>query len=139
MLRRLPQTPRRLLRRGRGALNVLLMSVPPVFNIALVSLLSYYTVHHNNDSVIWALFAAFIDAQLLFNWIQFLRFQSYVLPSKRNFPGKTSFFGLVFWYFVMKCHLFSNAKAKLVLTNFDGFLNDQINNNNNQQSLVLVF
>lgn len=87
MLRRLPQTPRRLLRRGRGALNVLLMSVPPVFNIALVSLLSYYTVHHNNDSVIWALFAAFIDAQLLFNWIQFLRFQSYVLPSKRNFPG----------------------------------------------------
>jgi len=87
MLRRLPQTPRRLLRRGRGALNVLLMSVPPVFNIALVSLLSYYTVHHNNDSVIWALFAAFIDAQLLFNWIQFLRYQSYILPSKRNFPG----------------------------------------------------
>ena len=60
MLRRLPQTPRRLLRRGRGALNVLLMSVPPIFNIGLVSLLSYYTVHHNNDSVNWALFAAFI-------------------------------------------------------------------------------
>jgi len=87
MLRRLPQTPRRLLRRGRGALNVLLMSVPPIFNIGLVSLLSYYTVHHNNDSVNWALFAAFIDAQLLFNWIQFLRFQSIIIPSKRNFPG----------------------------------------------------
>ena len=96
MLRRLPQTPRRLLRRGRGALNVLLMSVPPVFNIGLVSLLSYYTVHHNNDSVNWALFAAFIDAQLLFNWIQFLRFQSYITPSKRNFPGKLT----KFFYFI---------------------------------------
>ena len=67
------------------------------------------------DSVLWALFAAFIDAQLLFNWIQFLRYQSYILPSKRNFPGKTSFL------------IFCIAKAKLdrlVMTKFDGFFND---------------
>lgn len=87
MLRRKPHTPRRLRARGRGALNVLLMSVPPLFNICLVSLLSYYTVHHNNDSANWALFATFINAQLLCNWIQFLRHQSIIVPSKRNFPG----------------------------------------------------
>lgn len=91
MVRRTPHTPRRLRRRGRGALNVLLMSVPPLFNIALVSFLSYYTVHHNNDSVNYALLAAFIDAQLLFNWIQFLRNQSVITPSKKNFPGKLHF------------------------------------------------
>lgn len=89
MMKRIPHTPRRMRGRGRGALNILLMSVPPLFNVGLVSFLSYYTVHHHNDSVNWALLAVFIDAQLLFNWIQFLRFQSVTTPSKRNFPGKS--------------------------------------------------
>ena len=86
-MRRIPHTPRRIRRRG-GALNVILMSVPPLFNICLVSFLSYYTVKLNHDAPNWILVAIFVDAQLLFNWIQFLRYQSIIRPSKKNFPGK---------------------------------------------------
>ena len=91
MFFRRPHTPRRLRRKGKSALNVLLMSVPPLFNLFLVSFLSYYTVYLNNDSVNFALIAVFVDAQLLLNWIQFLRHQAIIQPSKRTFPGKSNF------------------------------------------------
>ena len=64
----------------------------PLFNICLVSFLSYYTVVLNNDAPNWIMIAIFVDAQLLFNWIQFLRYQSIIRPSKKNFPGKKGTF-----------------------------------------------
>ena len=87
MMRRLPHTPRRAIRRGLNSINLLLMGVPPVFNICLVSFLSYYTVVLNNDAPNWILVAVFIDLQLLLNWVQFLRHQAIIKPSKKNFPG----------------------------------------------------
>ena len=88
MMRRLPHTPRRAIRRGLNTINLLLMCIPPLFNIFLVSFLSYYTVVLNNDAPNWILVAIFIDLQLMLNWVQFLRHQAIIKPSKKNFPGK---------------------------------------------------
>ena len=63
------------------------MGIPPLFNIGLTSLLSYYTVKHNDEIFEYAVVAVFINAQLLCNWIQFLRHQSLIRQSKRSFPG----------------------------------------------------
>ena len=112
MLRRLPQTPRRLLRRGRGALNVLLMSVPPVFNIALVSLLSYYTVHHNNVSATHH--SVFTNSETTNPELSALTCSWH---KKRTKPQIHQF-----WYFVMKCHLVMR-KQNLFWPNFHGLLN----------------
>ena len=88
MMRRLPHTPRRTIRRGLNTINLLLMCIPPLFNIFLVSFLSYYTVVLNDDAPNWILVAIFIDLQLMLNWVQFLRHQAIIKPSKKNFPGK---------------------------------------------------
>ena len=92
--RRIPHTPRRLRARGKNALHILLMTVPVVFNIALVSFLTYYTVVINKDNPEWTIIAIFVDAQLVLNWLQFLRNQAIIRPSKKNFPGMNSSFEL---------------------------------------------
>ena len=93
--RRIPHTPRRLRARGRNALHILLMTVPVVFNIALVSFLTYYTVVINKDNPEWTMIAIFVDAQLVLNWLQFLRNQAIIRPSKKNFPGMNSSFEML--------------------------------------------
>lgn len=75
-------------RRSGGALNLLLRSLPPLFALALIGFLTYYTVYHNaNESPLLVFAAVYINAQIFCNWVQFLRHSCVVRASKKNFPG----------------------------------------------------
>ena len=76
-------------RARRTALMVLLETIPPVFNVALVSGLTFLTFkHHIEDRSGWILaVSTFVVLQLILNWIQFLRYKASVPTSTKNFPG----------------------------------------------------
>ncbi len=84
---------RGMLRRGRprqgiGSVTTLLLeTLPPVFNVALTALLSYYAVYLNPGQARWQLAAGFVVLQLAANWAMFVRHRSAVVASPKNFPG----------------------------------------------------
>jgi len=74
---------------------VLLETVPPVFNVCLISGLTFLTFKHHlagahsitgGDGLI-VFITSFVVLQILLNWVQFLRHKATVPTSTKNFPG----------------------------------------------------
>ena len=71
----------------RSPLTMLLETIPPLFHVLLLGLLTYFVVYLNPTSIRWHLLALFIVAQIVANWGFFLANKSIVFASPRNFPG----------------------------------------------------
>ena len=55
---------------------VLLESIPPTFNLVLISGLAYLIYKHRDvHRETFAIFAAFVVLQIFLNWVQFLRYR----------------------------------------------------------------
>ena len=78
----------RLRRRSPSSVaHILLESLPPVFHLGLLFLLTYECVVLRPDDLRWRLLVAFVVFQIVGNWIFFLWNKSVVWTSPRNFPG----------------------------------------------------
>lgn len=74
-------------RRHRPLTTIMLETLPPIFHVTLLSLLTYYSFYLNPDSAFWHLTSIFVVGQILANWFCFLRNKSVVPASPKNFPG----------------------------------------------------
>ena len=84
---------RGLLTRGasqRGSTKVttlLLETLPPLFHVGLLSMLTYYSLYLNPENIYWHGAVAFIVLQIVANWVMFWANRSVVYASTKNFPG----------------------------------------------------
>ena len=101
--------------RHRHLPTLLLETLPPIFHVSLLSLLTYYTFYLNPESVSWHLMTIFVVAQILLNWFFFLQNKSIIRASPKNFPGYkhrytvTLILSDIFWFF----YLFYRSHRKL--------------------------
>ena len=74
-------------RGGSSLTSLALETLPPVFHVCLLSLLTYYSLYLNPGNFYWHFAVIFIVGQILSNWFMFWANRSIVYASTKNFPG----------------------------------------------------